>query len=101
MMISCEVLRESTKNWPKEDLYIIEKRIKGKYQVPILDVYKLFMPNHMRKILIQCGYHSLADKWNNFLHSSELLDKTKEDFSHELYVGLEDKALKIILEKNI
>lgn len=97
MEISADVLRQNTLSWPQPDKKALEKRILGRQSVNVLDVYKLFMPGHFKRILFSNGYADLANKWQSLKHDNEVLEKTRDDFSHDLYVGLEDKALKAVL----
>lgn len=97
MQISCELLLENVPTWSVVEKEVLLNRLRGKAFINIMDVYKLFMPSHFRKILRKGNMAEIADKWENYRHSDEVLESTSQNGTHEMYVGLEDKALKAVL----
>lgn len=86
-----DVIMEATKDWPVADKKEIDKRISGQSVVEVFQIYKLFMPQHLQKVLRLNGYSTLCDRWDAIYDAIP----AHEVFDHLSYCDSEWKAMKM------
>jgi|HubBroStandDraft_6_1064221.scaffolds.fasta_scaffold1454716_1 hypothetical protein len=84
--VSAEFLRHIAVAWNAQDKESLEKRIGKREEVPVLNVYKLFMPRHFEFFLTEPQhdlYQKLIDSPDSF-----------EDGFHTKYIEWHQKCFK-------